>query len=91
MMIFLLVLTLLGYCQGHTHGGGASVPDEVHGYLTLSSDLKLHYTLDNEEKTVLFELTATKNVWIAFGVGEGSGGMIGSDVVIGSGSGIVQR
>lgn len=85
---------MIGYCLGHeehNHGGGNIVPDEVHGYLTLSSDLKLHYTLDNVEKTVLFELTATKNVWIGFGVGKGSGGMIGADVVIGSGAGIVQR
>jgi hypothetical protein len=96
LAIVLVLLHLISSSNAHSHSdhqptSGGTVQAEVHGYFTLSSDLELHYTLDNVRKTVMFELTVNKAAWIGFGVAGSSGGMTGADVVVGSGSGIVQR
>jgi hypothetical protein len=84
-----ILIAILFISQVASHGHADTA--EAHGYLTLSSDLSLHYTLDNVGKTVMFELTSSKNAWVGFGVAGSSGGMIGGDVVVGSENGVVKR
>ncbi|KAJ7357611.1 DBH-like monooxygenase protein 1 [Desmophyllum pertusum] len=54
-----------------------------HAVLDPAEKMKLYWTVDWDAKTVSFAVEAETTGWVEFGFSNGSGQMIGSDVVIG--------
>ncbi len=86
------LLTVLVAIFGVVAKGINSSSNLVIGPIDLgNSDVKLKFAFFEDEKKVRFEIDSKKVAWIGFGLAGSSGGMTGADVVVGYGSGNVQR